>query len=103
MADGRPLAPDVVGARRTMKHSRLREVVKVIWHWQSVPAQIIYDFRVHRQLRGLPTPMLSRFLEQLRLLWSNRPTAKDYTKLRLLARQEERRVGKEGFSTCRYR
>ncbi|MGF1630364.1 MAG: sugar-transfer associated ATP-grasp domain-containing protein [Kiloniellaceae bacterium] len=64
----------------------MREIAKVVWHWRSLVPQIISDYRFHKLVRGLPTAALHRFAEQLRLLWSNRITAKDYYKFGLFDR-----------------
>jgi len=45
--------------------------------------QIADDYRFHKQVRGLPTPFLRRFIEQEKLLWSNRIRASDYYSLGL--------------------
>ena len=61
----------------------MKQVAKVIWNWRSVPRQIIIDYRFHRRMRGHPTSIRHRFAEQMRLLWSNRITARDYYKFGL--------------------
>lgn len=60
-----------------------KDVAKVVWRLRAVPAQASEDFRCHWQHRDAPTPLLQRFVEQQRLLWSNRIRASDYYQLGL--------------------
>lgn len=59
------------------------DVAKVIWRWRDVPRQAVRDYQYHKHYRDLPTSLLHRFLEQQRLLWSNRIRACDYYALGL--------------------
>ena len=60
-----------------------KDVAKVVWRWRGVAQQTLEDYRVHRRYNDLPTPVLQRFYEQERLLWSNRIRAADYYSLGL--------------------
>ncbi len=60
-----------------------RDIAQVAWRWRAWPRQAVDDFRYHRQFRDQPTSFLHRFLEQQKLLWSNRVRAVDYYELGL--------------------
>jgi hypothetical protein len=60
-----------------------KDLAKVIWRWRALPGQVTADYRCHRQFRGLPSSFVRRFVEQQRLLWSNRIRAVDYYELGL--------------------
>src|SRR3546814_5524870 len=49
-----------------------KDLAKVVWRLRAIPAQAVEDFRCHRRHREMPTSVLRRFIEQQRLLWSNR-------------------------------
>jgi hypothetical protein len=59
------------------------DVAKVVWRWGGLARQAVKDYRCHKNYRALSTSLLHRFLEQQRLLWSNRIRASDYYALGL--------------------
>ncbi len=61
----------------------VKNLAKVVWRWKALPQQVVDDFRHHKRIQGLPTSLLRRFIEQERLLWSNRIRASDYYSLGL--------------------
>src|SRR3546814_16002765 len=60
-----------------------KDLAKVVWRLRAIPAQAVEDFRCHRRHREMPTSVLRRFIEQKRLLWSNRIGGVDYYNLGL--------------------
>src|SRR3546814_3870290 len=60
-----------------------KDLAKVVWRLRAIPAQAVEDFRCHRRHREMPTSVLRRFIEQQRLLWSNRIGGVDYYNLGL--------------------
>lgn len=60
-----------------------KDLAKIVWRWGGVARQALKDYRCHRHYRNLSTSPLHRFIEQERLLWSNRITASDYYALGL--------------------
>lgn len=54
------------------------DLAKVVWRWSGLARQAVEDYRCHKSRRDLPTSLLHRFIEQERLLWSNRIRASDY-------------------------
>lgn len=64
-------------------HMSATDVAKVVWRWRGVARQTLEDYRCHKRHRDLPGSRLHRFLEQERLLWSNRVRADDYYALGL--------------------
>jgi hypothetical protein len=65
------------------KRMSATDVAKVVWRWGGLARQAAEDYRCHKRHRDLPTSLLHRFLEQERLLWSNRIRASDYYALGL--------------------
>lgn len=60
-----------------------KDMAKVVWRWGRLARQAREDYRCHARYGDLPTSLASRFLEQQRLLWSNRIRASDYYALGL--------------------
>lgn len=61
----------------------VKDLAKVVWRWGGLPKQTLEDYRCHKNRRDLTTSLLHRFIEQERLLWSNRIRASDYYALGL--------------------
>lgn len=60
-----------------------KDIAKIVWRWRNVARQAVADYHCHAHYPGLPRSRARRYLEQQRLLWSNRVRAADYYALGL--------------------